>query len=90
MKDFIFAALPWVLMGIALAICLTSLHAKTKRQTDMSKEEKEKDDDYGTIGMCMGLCIGMAVGTSFGHGPIGMSIGMLIGLAGGMTMKKEK
>lgn len=87
MKDFIFAALPWILLGLSLAIFAVSFSAKHKRTADSGSD---KEDDYGLPGMCLGLCIGMALGTVFGHTAMGMSPGMLLGMAIGMCIKKEK
>ena len=79
--DFLRAALPWIAIGLLLAVfCARS----------MGKKKKEKQsDDYGTEGMCLGMCFGTALGTSLGNTGIGISLGMLIGLAIGSCIKKE-
>ena len=79
--DFLRAALPWIAIGLLLAVfCARS----------MGKKKKEKQsDDYGTEGMCLGMCFGTAIGTSLGNTGIGISLGMLIGLAIGTCCKKE-
>ena len=74
--DFIRAALPWVLIGLSVAVLL----AKNGNQKDKKKE------DYGVEGMCLGMCFGVALGGNMG---IGMSLGMLIGLTVGSFIKKE-
>ena len=79
--DFLRAALPWIAIGLLLAVfCARS----------MGKKKKEKQsDDYGTEGMCLGMCLGSAIGTSLGNNTgIGISLGMLIGLAIGTCIKK--
>ena len=79
--DFIMAALPWIAMGLLLAIfCARS--ASGKRKSD------EKNENYGTEGMCLGMCLGTAIGTALDNTGIGISLGMLIGLAIGTCMKK--
>ena len=79
---FLRAALPWVVMGLLLAVFFA-------RNTGSKKKEKESDD-YGTEGMCLGMCFGTAIGTSLGNQTgIGISLGMLIGLAIGTCIKKE-
>lgn len=80
--DFLHAALPWIAMGLLLAVFFA-------RSAKMKKEE-DKTGDYGTEGMCLGMCLGTAIGTSLGNNTgIGISLGMLIGLAIGTCIKKE-
>lgn len=80
--DFLRAALPWIAVGLLLAV----LFARSARK----KKNKEQTGDYGTEGMCLGMCLGTAIGTSLGNNTgIGISLGMLIGLAIGTCIKKE-
>lgn len=53
MKDFIMTALPWVCLGVALAVCAVNFN---KRKT-----EKQEHDNYMTEGMCFGMCFGMCI-----------------------------
>lgn len=79
--DFLRAALPWIAMGLLLAVF-------SARSAGKKKKEKQSDD-YGTEGMCLGMCFGTALGTSLGNNTgIGISLGMLIGLAVGTSIKK--
>ena len=48
--DFTLAALPWLTVGVSLAI----LFAKGASR----KKESKKTGDYGTEGMCIGMCLG--------------------------------
>ena len=81
--DFIRAALPWVAMGLLLAVFAA-------RSVGKKKKEKQ-NDDYGTEGMCLGMCFGTAIGTALGNNTgIGISLGMLLGLAVGSSIKKEE
>lgn len=73
--DFLRAAMPWITMGLLLAIFAA-------RQTN---KKKDKTDDYGTEGMCLGMCLGTAISTD-----IGLCMGMLMGLLIGSCIKKEK
>ena len=83
--DFIKAALPWIAMGLLLAIFFARSAAKKRKN-----ENEETKDDYGAEGMCLGMCLGTAIGSSFGNNTgIGISLGMLIGLAIGTCLKKE-
>lgn len=81
--DFLSAALPWICMGLFLAIVF-------------ARSSKEKDDDkqtmnYGTEGMALGMCFGTAIGTSLGNNTgLGIIVGALIGLAIGLTIEKKK
>ena len=82
--DFIRAALPWIAMGLLLAIFSVRSAAK-------KRENENKSNDYGTEGMCLGMCLGTAIGTSLGNNTgIGISLGMLIGLAIGSCFEKEE
>ena len=80
--DFLRAALPWVAMGLLLAVFFARSAGKEKK--------KEQPDNYGTTGMCLGMCFGTAIGTALGHHTgLGISLGMLIGLVVGSSIKKE-
>ncbi|MCQ2442102.1 MAG: hypothetical protein MJ077_03085 [Oscillospiraceae bacterium] len=84
MFDFFHAALPWIAMGVLLAVFAVRSASKKK------KDEKELDD-YGSEGMSIGMCFGVALGssTSLDLG-LGLSLGMLIGLAVGSSIKKTE
>lgn len=80
--DFMWAALPWVAMGILLAIICAG---------SVAKKNESKSDNYGTEGMCIGMCLGTAIGTYFCNNTgLGISLGMLLGLAIGTSLKKEE
>lgn len=79
---FLKAALPWIGMGLFLAIfCVRSAG---------QKKRGEPADNYGTMGMSLGMCFGTAIGTAIGSNTgIGIVLGMLIGLAVGSSIPKE-
>ena len=80
---FLRAALPWIVVGLTLAVLCTRGAGKTRK--------KEPASDYGTEGMCLGMCLGTAIGTAFGSNTgLGISLGMLLGLTVGTCIKKEK
>lgn len=80
--DFLRAAMPWVAMGLLLAVFAAR---SAKKKTD-----EDQTDNYGTEGICLGMCFGTAIGTSLGnHTGIGICLGMLLGLAIGSGIKKE-
>lgn len=80
--DFLRAALPWVTMGLLLAV----FFARSAKR----KKDEDKKADYGTVGMCLGMCFGTAIGTALGNNTgLGISMGMLMGLAIGTSIKKE-
>ena len=82
--DFIWAALPWIAMGLLLAIF-------SARSVAKKRKNEKTSDEYGTEGMCLGMCLGTAIGSLFDNNTgIGISLGMLIGLAIGTCLKKEK
>ena len=80
------AALPWICMGLLLAIFFAQSARKKK---NVSKEENNKAD-YGTEGMALGMCFGTAIGTFLGfNNGIGLTLGMLLGLAIGSGIEKK-
>lgn len=88
--DFFYAALPWLAMGLLLAIFFVrSEHSKNMKNREENGEEAV--ENYGTEGMCLGMCFGTAIGSSFGFDTgMGISLGMLIGLAIGSCIKKDE
>ena len=81
MRDFIMAAVPLVVVGIALAVFFTGRAGKKKKQ--------EKESGYEAERMSMGMCFGAAVGAIFPeYIGVTLSVGMLIGLLVGMCVKK--
>ena len=79
---FLRAALPWIAVGLLLAVFFAKHAGKEKKE--------EQSDNYGTTGMCLGMCFGTAIGTALGNNTgIGISLGMLLGLAVGSSIKKE-
>lgn len=78
MKAFMTAAMPWICIGIVLALAAAN--------HDAAKKAKECGKTYDNY-MELGLCMGMALGLSFGAD--GMIYGMLTGMAIGMCIKKE-
>ena len=51
--DFLRAALPWIVMGLLLAVVAARCAGRKKKEKEI--------DNYGTEGMCLGMCFGMAV-----------------------------
>ena len=74
------AALPWVAVGLLLAVFCARGAGKKKNG------KEEKPENYGTEGMCFGTAIGTALGNNTG---LGISLGMLIGLAIGSAIEKK-
>lgn len=79
MKEFLLAALPFIICGIAVIVILKN----TKKQTSK--------DNYLVEGMCLGLAFGSMIGAMF-PSQLGLclSLGMLIGEAIGSYFKKDK
>ena len=75
-KEFLHYALPWVAIGLFLAIFFV-------------RRSKNMKEDYGVLGMSLGLCIGTAIGVPLNSIGMGMLVGMIIGLSMGSSMKKE-
>ena len=79
MNEFLMAALPWICIGIAIALFAAN-HGAAKKAKDSDKEY----GNYMTEGMCLGMCVGTGLGGN------GLIYGMLGGLVVGMLIKKEK
>ena len=80
--DFLLAALPWISIGLLLAIFFA-------QSTRRKKNGKEKEN-YGTEGLALGMCFGTAIGTSLGNNTgIGLTLGMLAGFMIGLCIEKK-
>ena len=72
--DFMSAALPWICMGLLLAI----FFAQSARKKKNDSKEENKKENYGTEGMALGMCFGVAIGTALGfNNGIGLTLGLL-------------
>ena len=81
-SDFFSAALPWICMGLFLAIVIVRGSRK--------KNDDKETMNYGTEGMALGMCFGTAIGTSLGSNTgLGMMLGMLAGFAIGLSIEKK-
>ena len=79
--DFFRAALPWIGMGLLLAVYFSG----------SVKNKEDQSENYGTEGMCLGMCFGTAIGTALGNNiAIGLPLGMLLGMVIGGSIKKEE
>lgn len=99
MKDFIFASLPWIVIGITIAV-ITAFLTKSKKRNDIdlktqSDEDKKEEETYISQGISLGMCFGVAIGSAlmniFGDQALtyGICFGMLTGLLIGMNIKKK-
>lgn len=93
MKDFIMAALPWVIMGIALAVACVSF-ASGKKKTKNGEQGEQQMGAGVPLGMCFGVSFGAAMGALTDNMgvwlPVGISVGMLFGAAFMSTDSKKK
>ena len=81
--DFLSAALPWISIGLLLAIFFA--------QSARKKKGDETKENYATEGMALGMCFGTAIGTSLGNNTgIGLALGMLAGFVIGSCIEKKK
>lgn len=78
--DFLSAALPWLSIGLLLAIFFAQ----------NARSQKDKKENFGTEGLALGMCFGTAIGTSLGNTGIGLTLGMLAGLVIGSSIEKKK
>ena len=89
--DFFSAALPWICIGLLLAVFFVRTDRAKKKSAEAEENGEKKKADYGTEGLALGMCFGTAIGTSFGENTgLGMTLGMLIGLAIGSSIEKRK
>lgn len=78
MKDLIFAALPWVVIGLAIAV-LCAFSGK-----------KEKKANFMTEGMAVGMCAGVALSVACSWNlALGISLGMLAGETVGLVIERK-
>ena len=83
MKEFMMAALPWVVIGLALAVLCA---AGIKRRSAQEAQGRNCMEE----GMCIGMCVGCALGASGVVSlALGLSLGMLLGEVIGMQIKKD-
>lgn len=83
-KDFVLAALPWVVMGVALAV-VAVLFAKREKNGKRSVKET-----YMGEGMALGMLFGVAIGSSGAMElSTGLSLGLMLGMVIGMSMEKK-
>lgn len=75
-KEFVLAALPWIIMGIALAVCVVNMTKKKKGKT------------YFEEGLVLGMSVGVVIWLVFKVN-YGLSLGMLVGMAVGSMRKKK-
>ena len=80
--EFMRAALPWIAMGLLLAVF--SARGVSR------KKDKEKKEDYGSEGMALGMCFGVAMASALQIDvSLGLTVGMLLGLVAGSGMEKK-
>ena len=101
MYDFVIAALPWIAMGITVALVLANESNKkrgkyysNKRTDNIADEETANENgekNYITYGMLFGIAIGLSLSDKFGTITLtyGICFGMLIGTFGGVLFKKK-
>lgn len=81
MMDFIKSALPFVIIGICLAIISVNHHRK---------KDAADTKNYLTEGMSLGMCLGVACSTAVHiNMGLGISLGMLIGETIGILIPKK-
>ena len=103
MKEFLLAALPWVVIGLTVgASCAIIFHTKKKtNKTDQGidpleiEESNSETDNYMSMGMSLGMYVDVAIGSALMPtlGIMALSYGicggMLIGLLVGLNIKKK-
>ena len=83
--DFVRAAFPWVLAGVAVVV-LCVRHSKQQNR-------EEARQDYSAEGMCLGMCLGVTMATTFGgmeNLGLGLSLAMLVSMARWAAMRHKK
>lgn len=60
MKGFLLAALPWIVIGISLALVFENYSKNRKNKTSHADEDqKQPAGNYMTEGVCFGMCTGV-------------------------------
>lgn len=78
MYSFFISALPFIIIGLALALLFAN------------KSIIKKDNNYMTEGMCIGMCLGVSLSTSFDVDMgIGIGCGMFFGEVIGLLIEKK-
>lgn len=101
MRIFLLAALPWVALGIAVAVLIANFRKKGKgiknggnkernpdsAGTNPEKPNHDSEDNYMSVGMSLGMCFGVAIGSSFtgAFGATAISYGICFGMLIGMV-----
>lgn len=81
--DFMSAALPWIAMGLLLAIIFV--------RAAHGKKEEAKKEDHGSEGMALGMCFGVALSTALHiNVGFGMMAGMVLGLLVGSGIESNQ
>ncbi len=79
--EFMDAALPWIAIGLMLAVFFARWAVLKKNGTD---------DEYGSEGMALGMCFGVALSTALHiNTGLGLMAGMVLGLLVGSGIKKK-
>lgn len=95
MKEFVTAALPWVLMGLCIAFWAVR---RQKEKTAAGAEETENAEStekkpaggYSTEGILLGVAIGIVLSRCLDLNlGLCLAIGMCVGLGGTGVKKKE-
>ena len=80
--DFMGGALPWIALGLLLAVLFA-------RSANL-KKDREKKENYGSEGMALGMCFGVAMASALQIDVgLGLTVGMLLGLVAGSGMEKK-
>lgn len=79
MLDFVMAALPWVCLGLSIALWAAPWH-----HTQPDTNGHTTTEDHRTEGLCLGACFGLLFGVNY------ISYGMLAGTVVGMLLPKAK
>lgn len=83
MKDFVMAALPWVLFGLTIAFyaAINSFAKELQKSGKLSEITVEKMKSSMSKNMCVGMVLGFCIGLN-GKVSIllGIGVGLLVGL----------
>ena len=85
MKFYVFmsAALPWIAMGLLLAIFFARAASR--------KKPRGKKEEYGLAGMALGMCFGVALSSALHiNVGLGMMAGMVLGLLVGLWIESNQ
>lgn len=88
MIDFIKSALPWVIIGISIAVLAVYWASEKLPKSTETNERHPNGENYLGISVPVGLLFGVAIGLTILDLATGIALGMLLGVCVGIIKRK--